>query len=161
MRVLGALIVLAISMASVNAIAARSGQATESASLSGTAADASGRALSNSTVQLRNVSTGKLVGSSMTDAAGQFSFPNLPPGTYVVEVLNAAGQIAGTSAALAVSAGWAMTGVSVTTVATPSAAAGSGHLMSTHAMIILGAAAAAGVAGGIAMASGGTASPSQ
>jgi len=159
MRVLCALIVLAISVVSVDIIAARPGQA-ESASLSGTASDATGRALSNTSVQLRNVSTGQVAGSTTTNALGQFSFLNLPAGTYLAEVINAAGQIVATSAAVDVSSGWAITGVGVTT---PEAApTGHSHIlgMSPRAAIIMGAAAAAGVTGGIAMA-GGTASPSQ
>jgi hypothetical protein len=158
MRVLRALIVLAISVMSVDVIAARPGQA-ESASLSGTAADATGRALSNTGVQLRNVSTGQLAGSTTTNALGQFSFLNLPAGTYLAEVINAAGQITATSSAVVVSSGWAITDVSVIT----SAAAKTGGTrilgMSPRAAIIMGAAAAAGV--GVAMAAGGTASASQ
>jgi len=113
MRVLCALIVLAISVVSVDVIAARPGQA-ESASLSGTASDATGRALSNTGVQLRNISTGQLASSATTNALGQFSFLNLPAGTYLAEVINAAGQIVATSAAVDVSSGWAITGVGVT-----------------------------------------------
>jgi hypothetical protein len=59
-----------------------------------------------------------------------------------------------------VSSGWAITDVSV--IASAAAGTGHGHIlgMSPRAAIIMGAAAAAGVAGGMAMA-GGTASPSQ
>jgi hypothetical protein len=160
MRVLRALIVLAISLTSVDVIAARSGQAPSSASLSGTASDNSGQVRANTGVQLRNVSTGQLVGSTTTNAVGQFSFVGLTPGTYVVEVLNTAGQIVGTSGSVAIRGGAAKTGVSVTTSAATKVAAATGF--SSHATaIILGAAAAAGVAGGIAVATGGTASPSQ
>jgi hypothetical protein len=164
MRVLAALIAVAISLTSVDAIAARPGQAASSSSVSGTASDASGRALSNAGVQLRNVSTGQLAGSATTNAAGQFSFAGLTPGSYVVEVTNASGQIVGTSGSLAVSAGVAVTSVGVTAAAGPAAAAATtvaAHGVGAHVTLILGAAAAAGVAGGIAVASGGTASPSQ
>jgi protocatechuate 3,4-dioxygenase beta subunit len=163
MRVLRALVVLAISVTSVDVLAARPGQSAAPASLSGTAADAAGRAMSNTGVQLRNVSSGQLVGTATTNAIGQFSFPGLNPGTYVVEVVSATGQIVGTSGSVVVGAGAAMTGVSVTaSAATKAAAAGAGSPFTAHhAIIILGAAAAAGVAGGIAMASGGTASASQ
>jgi Carboxypeptidase regulatory-like domain len=157
MRVLRALIVFAISVASVDIVAARPGQ-TESASLSGTASDAAGRPLSNAGMQLRNVSSGQIVGHTTTNAVGQFSFPGVPEGTYLAEVLNADGQTVATSAAVVVSSGWAITGVNVTA---PAAPAGGGHMLTTrHAAMILGAAAAAGVTTGVAMA-GGTASPSQ
>jgi hypothetical protein len=164
MRVLTALIAVAISLTSADAIAARPGQAASSSSVSGTASDASGRALSNAGVQLRNVSTGQLAGSATTNTAGQFSFAGLTPGSYVVEVTNTAGQIVGTSGSLAVSAGVAVTSVGVTTGTGAAAAAATtvaAHGLGAHVPLILGAAAAAGVAGGIAVASGGTASPSQ
>jgi len=159
MRVLRALIVLAISVASVDVIAAPPGPA-DSASLSGTASDSTGRALSNTGVQLRNVSTGQLAGSTTTNGVGQFTFLSLPAGSYLAEVINAAGQIVATSGAVDVSAGWAITDVGVTA---PAAAPAAGHTsilgMSPRAALIVGAAAAAGV--GVAVASGGTASPSQ
>src|SRR5215470_9530735 len=116
MRVLRALIILAISVVSVDIIAARAGQA-ESASLSGTATDAADHALANTGVQLRNVSTGEIVGHTTTNAQGQFSFLNLAAGNYLAEVVNASGQILATSAAVVVSSGWDITGVNVTTPA--------------------------------------------
>jgi hypothetical protein len=91
---------------------------------------------------------------------GQFSFVGLTPGTYVVEVLNTAGQIVGTSGSVVVSGGGAMTGVSVTTSAATKAAATPGFFSSHATALILGA-TAAGVAGGISAATSGTASPSQ
>jgi len=160
MRALPALIVLTLGLVSVNVIAARPGQTASAASVTGAASDVNGHVLSNASVQLRNVSTGQLVGSATTNAAGQFSFDHLPPGSYVVEVLNAAGQIVGTSGSVVVTAGAAVTGVSVSASAATKAA-GAGGFGSHHVGLILGAAAAAGVAGGVAMATGGTASPSQ
>ena len=160
MRVLRVLIALAISMASFNAYAARPGQ-DELASLSGTASDSTGHALANANVQLRNVSTGQLVGNATTNGTGQFNFPSLPAGSYLVEVVNPSGQIVATSGSVVVSPGWAVNGVSVTSYKETAAAPPSHHMLtSPHAMIIMGAAAAAGV--GVAMAaSGSTASPSQ
>jgi hypothetical protein len=160
MRVLHALIVLAISMTAVDVLAARPGQAPSSASLSGTASDNAGQVLANINVQLRSVSTGQLVGTTTANAVGQFSFVGLTPGTYVVEVLNTAGQIVGTSGSVVVSGGGAMTGVSVTTSAATKAAATPGFFSSHATALILGA-TAAGVAGGISAATSGTASPSQ
>jgi len=160
MRVLTVLIAFAISVASLDVSAARPGQ-DELASLSGTASDSTGHALANANVQLRNVSTGQLVGNATTNGMGQFNFPSLPAGSYLVEVVNPSGQIVATSGSVVVSPGWAVSGVSVTSYKETTAAAPSAHhmLTSPHALIIMGAAAAAGV--GVAMASGGTASPSQ
>jgi hypothetical protein len=161
MRVLSALIAAALSVTSVQLIAARPGQPASPASLSGTASDVNGHVLSNTGVQLRNVSTGQLAGRATTNGVGQFSFDSLPPGTYVVEVVSAAGQIIGTSGSVVVGAGAAVTGVSVTGSAATKAVASAGGFSTHHVGLILGAAAAAGVAGGVAMATGGTASPSQ
>ena len=159
MRVLTVVIALAISVASFDVYAARPGQ-DELASLSGTASDSTGHALANANVQLRNVSTGQLVGNATTNGMGQFSFPSLPAGSYLVEVVNQSGQILATSGSVVVSPGWAVSGVSVTSYKETTAAPASHHMLtSPHAMIIMGAAAAAGI--GVAMASGGTASPSQ
>jgi hypothetical protein len=82
--------------------------------------------MSNTVVQLRNLATGQLAGSTTSNVAGQFSFIGLNPGNYAVEVVNAAGQIVGTSASVAVSAGAAVTGVSVTASPLAAAAAGAG-----------------------------------
>jgi hypothetical protein len=160
MRVLRALIVLAMSVTAVDVIAARPGQALSSASLSGAASDNTGQVLANTGVQLRNVSTGQLAGSTTTNALGQFSFVGLTPGTYIVEVVNTAGQIVGTSGSVVVSGGAAMTGVSVTASAATKVAAATGFFSSHATALILGA-TAAGVAGGISAATGGTSSPSQ
>jgi len=159
MRMLLALIVVAAGVMGVDAIAAGSGQSASPASLSGTASDATGHALRNTVVQLRNISSGQLAGRTTTNAAGQFSFAGLPPGTYVVEATNAAGQIVGTSGTVPVSAGAAMTGVGVTASALASVAAPG--FIASHSVALIAGAAAAGVAGTIAAASGGTASPSQ
>ncbi len=74
MRVLQALIVLAISVTSVDVLAARPGQTPSSASLSGTASDNAGRVLANTDVQLRNVSTGQLVGITKANAVRAIQF---------------------------------------------------------------------------------------
>jgi hypothetical protein len=161
MRALPALIALAFCLVSVDVTAARPRQAESAASVSGTASDVNGHVLSNSSVQLRNVSTGQLFGTAMTNGVGQFSFDRVPPGNYVVEVVNPAGQIIGTSGSVVVSDGAAVTGVSVTGSAATKAAASAGVFSTHHLGLILGAAGAAGVAGGIAMATSGTASPSQ
>jgi len=161
MRVLRALLVLAIGMASVDVIAAPASQAASAASLSGTASDGTGRILSNAVVQLRNASSGQLAGTATTNAAGSFSFTGLNPGTYVVEVTNAAGQIVGTSGMVVVGAGAAVTGVGVTASVAKAVATHVGFLGPHTLPIVVGVASAAGVAGAIEAATGGDASPSQ
>jgi hypothetical protein len=124
--------------------------------------------VTNTVVQLRNLATGQLAGSTTSNVAGQFSFIGLNPGNYAVEVVNAAGQIVGTSASVAVSSGAAVTGVSVTAsaavAATAGVGAGAGSVAgagagASTAAIVGAAAAAAGVAG--AAVTNESASPSQ
>ena len=95
-------------------LSAASGQAATTASLSGTASSSSGQKLPGTVVQLRSLATGQLAGTTTSGALGQFGFVDLNPGNYAVEVVNAAGQIVGTSASVMVSVGAAVTEVGVT-----------------------------------------------
>jgi hypothetical protein len=54
------------------------------ATLSGTVTDASGSAVPNATVSIKNTSTG-IVKETTTDSAGLYSVPNLPPSVYEVK----------------------------------------------------------------------------
>src|SRR5262245_53247539 len=98
----------ALGASSSTQLFAAAGQAAATGSLTGTASSSSGQAMANTVVQLRNLATGQLAGSTTSNAVGQFSFIGLNPGNYAVEVMNAAGQIVGTSASVAVSAGAAV-----------------------------------------------------
>jgi hypothetical protein len=147
---------------------ARAGQG-QTASLSGTATSSAGQTVANATVQLRNLATGQLAGTTTSSATGTFSFSGLPAGNYAVEVVNAAGQIIGTSASIAVAAGATITGVTVTaTAAAAGAAAGAGAAgggaastgVST-ALIITSIAAAGGIAGVVVAVNRSDASPSR
>src|ERR1043166_7270587 len=105
-------ILLAFAVSAVPLAAAA--QAPATAALAGTASNTGGQTLVNAAVQLRNLATGQIAGTTTSNAVGQFSFIGLNPGNYAVEVVNAAGQIVGTSASVSVAAGAAVTGVSVT-----------------------------------------------
>jgi S-DNA-T family DNA segregation ATPase FtsK/SpoIIIE len=109
----------------------------QAASLAGTATSNTGQVLANYTVQLRNLATGQLAGTTTSSTTGAFSFGGLQAGNFAVEVVNVAGQIVGTSASVTVAAGATITGVTVS--ASAAAIAGAA-----------GAAAAAGAAGGAA-----------
>ena len=142
----------------VPVLSAAAGAAQATASLSGTARTNSGTALGNETVQLRNIATGQLTATTTSSASGAFSFTALPAGQYTVEVVNAAGQIVGTSAAVTVAAGAAVTGVGVTGTTVAAAAAG----LSTTAIIgITAAAVAGGIVTVVAINHNSNASPSQ
>ena len=113
--------------------------------------------------------TGQLAGSTTSNAAGSFTFTGLNPANYVVEVVNQAGTIVGSSSAVAVTAGATVT-VTVSTTAAAAiagaggaaAAAGGGAATAagvSTAVIVTTVAAAAGVAAAIAVAV--TGSPSR
>ena len=163
-RSLGVLVLLGAvgSYGSAYASAA-AGQAAATGSLSGTALSSSGVPVVNAVVQLRNLTTGQLTATAMSNGSGQFSFTGLTPGNYTVEIVNASGQIIGTSSSVSVGAGAAVTGVDVTgamAVAGAAAGSGAGAAGSTSTAAMVGAAAAAaGVAG--AAFTNSTASPSQ
>jgi len=44
-------------------------------------------------VRLRNVASGKVEAAAIANEAGQFAFPNIEGGTYVVELVNEAGSV--------------------------------------------------------------------
>ena len=115
--------------------------------ITGTAQSAAGQTLPNYTVQVRNLQTGQLAGSTTSNAAGSFSFAGLNPGNYIVEVVNELGAIVGSSAPIGVAAGATIAvTVSATAAAAIAAAGGAGIGLST-ALIVTTIAAAAGVAG--------------
>jgi hypothetical protein len=123
------------------------GQETPTGGVQGVARDAQQQTLASHTVQVRNVQTGQLVGSGTTNAGGQFTFSGLTPGNCVVEIVNAAGQIIGTTAPIAVAAG-TMASVTVTASAAGALAASSGAGFGIFGM---GTAASAALIGGVAV----------
>lgn len=122
------------------------------ASITGTAINPSGEPLANVVVQARDLVTGQVAASTTQSAAGQFSLVGLNPGPYVVEIVDRAGQIVGTSAFVSVAAGTAVTNATViaSTGALAAAAASSTALASTALGAVRAAAAAGGVAGVVA-----------
>ena len=69
----------------------------------------SGSPLSTFQVQLRTAHQRGLAASAAGTQAGQFAFNGLEPGPYVVELVDAAGRVAGFSAPLSVAAGSTVT----------------------------------------------------
>jgi len=149
--------------------AGRAVQGPPEGSISGTASTSTGQTVAKATVRLRNLTTGQLSGTTVSNAAGSFSFSGLPAGSYVVEVVNVAGEIVGTSAAVAVAAGAQVTGIVVAASAAAVAGVGgaatagvaAGGFFSSTAGIIAVAAAGAAVAGVTVAATSTTASPSR
>jgi hypothetical protein len=127
------------------------GQSEGAASVAGTSRDEKGSTVSHVKVNLRNLDTGKLAATTTSDDVGQFSFYGLKAGNYAIELVNDAGQLIGTSAAIAVTTGATVTGVTVTVGAATqaallAAAAGGGGGGISTALIVTAVAAGAGIA---------------
>lgn len=163
-RLVSVVLVSAILLLPWPAFAVRAQAAqSQGASISGKAATASGQPMANGTPRLRNLDTGKLAASTTSSAAGGFSFNGIPAGNYVIELVDAKGQIIGTSAPIAVTPGATITGVTVTAsaAATPGAIAGAAAGGIGTATTVAAVAAAAGIAGLVVATTRQTASPSR
>jgi hypothetical protein len=112
--------------------------------LRGVAKDSKGQNLAGSKIRIRNAGNGAVSSEVTSDATGAFAAPGLAPGSYVVEVVNAAGQVIGLSPAISIAAGATAT-VSVT--ATIGALAGIGATAGGLSVFGLGTAATVGVIG--------------
>lgn len=71
----------------------------------GIARDASQQPLPRTTVQIRNVATGQLVGTQVTGAGGEFLFTGMAAGNYVIEIVDRDGKIIGASVPFSVAEG--------------------------------------------------------
>ena len=118
--------------------------------ITGMAQNTAGEILPRFTVHVRSLQTGQLIGTTTSNAEGAFSFASLPPGNYVIELVNPAGAVVGTSASIAAGAG--TTSTAAVALATGAAAlAGGGAGLST-VLIVTGIAAAAGITGAVVVA---------
>jgi hypothetical protein len=70
----------------------------DSIGVAGTVYSSGLQPLSSIAVQIRNFKTGTLVSATRSDASGQYSFPGVQPGTYLVEVVDASGKVLGMTA---------------------------------------------------------------
>lgn len=135
------------------------------ASISGTVLNPGGQPIANVGMRARDLLTGRVAGSSSTSGAGQYSILGLPPGSYVIEIVDAGGQIVGTSSFISVAAGTAVTNATIMaasgTLGALSTAASLASLGATTAQSLTVAAAAAGVAGLVVAPTLPTGSPSR
>ncbi|MCX6537831.1 MAG: carboxypeptidase-like regulatory domain-containing protein [Acidobacteria bacterium] len=135
--------------------------------IAGTALNANKVVLTGVRVQLRNSVTGQLVGTTQSGLNGAFSFAGLNPGSFVVEIVNAAGQVIGVSTSLTLVAGGVISGITVAASAAGAlaGAAAAGGLASffttTGGILVLAGAGALATAGIIVAANAPTASPSR
>jgi hypothetical protein len=63
-------------------------RASALATINGNALNSVNGALPNTLVRLRDVKFGRIVGSSLTDHLGAYSFKGLDPGNYIVEIVS-------------------------------------------------------------------------
>ena len=84
--------------------------------MKGTAYSTTLQPLSGANLQIRNLDTGVKVGSTFSGARGEFAIEHLPPGTYIAEIVDAAGTLLGMSAPFALGGAPTVT-VSVVAVA--------------------------------------------
>jgi len=135
--------------AAAKPVKAQQTQTTQTGSLSGTAKDSKQKELPGVKVQVRD-RNGALVATGTTNGSGAFSFAGLAPGTYTIEIVDAAGNIVGTSAAVTLAAGGTAT-VTVTAAAAGAIAAGGGGgvglfgLGTLGTVAVIGGAATAGI----------------
>jgi hypothetical protein len=163
MRQLSAVLLIAIlGLPAAPAFAAAKAKAPAqggTGTLTGTAQGGGGQTLANYTVRLRDVGTGNLVGMTTSGAAGTFTFTGLSPANYVVEIVDAAGNIVGTSAGIAIVAGGTVSVTITASVAAALTGAAAGGL--STALIITTAAVGAGIVGIVVIANQNNASPSR
>src|SRR4051812_18744076 len=99
-----AALALVVTLTAAPLFAARAPRAQQLASIAGSATTSTGQTLANVTVQLRDLVTGSVAGTTTSTATGTFAFAGLQAGSYAIEVVSAAGQVVGTSASIAVAA---------------------------------------------------------
>ena len=115
--------------------------------IAGIVRDAQGQLLPGARLQLRNVDTGQVVARTRAGADASYEFNGVPtPANYIVEIVDDADRVIGLSAAAALAANGAVTGLVAALTAT--AAAGGAFFASTAGILLLvgiGAGVTAGV----------------
>ena len=124
-----------------------------------------GNPITEVTVRARDLLNGEIGGSTSTAAAGQFAV-TVNPGSYLLEVVDAGGQIIGTGPFVSAAAGTAVASATISVMngamSMVSTTAGLVSTLTTAAAkSVTYAAAAAGVAGVVTPADVATASPSR
>jgi hypothetical protein len=131
------------------------------AQVQGTVVAPDGRPLPRTTVRARNIDTGDIAGAPMTTMQGHFTI-TLGPGSYLLEIVDADGQIIGTSSLVSISNGTSVTVPTITATMGRSAGRVAALLGGTTTRAaIVSAAAAAGVAGVVMARDKSVASPSR
>ena len=132
-----------------------SASAKSTGTITGVARSTAGQPLGGHSVRVRSVRTGDVVATATTSANGSFLVSNLDPGSYVVEIVNTAGRIVGTSAIGTVVDG-SIASLMVTAASTELVGG-----MATALIVTLIAAGAIGTTAIVVATTGDEASPSQ
>jgi len=117
-----------------------------SGKIAGTVRDAQGQTLPGAKLQLRNVDSGQVVARTRAAGDAAYEFNAVPPGNYIVEIVDDSDRVIGLSAAAALTTGGAVTGLIA--ALTASTAAGGAFFASTAGILLLvglGAGVTAGV----------------
>jgi len=124
------MIVLALGVA-VAADAAQPG-----GKIAGSVRDAKGQLVPNARLQLRNVDTAQIVARTRAGADAAYEFNGVPaPASYIVEIVDDSDKVIGVSAAAALAANGAVTGLLAALTATT--AAGGAFFASTAGILLL------------------------
>src|SRR4051794_14950178 len=83
---------LALAMA-LAAGTTQTGVLAQSGTITGTAKDEAKKPFTENSVRARDVAQGAIAGTVPLDGQGAFSLPNLPPASYVVELVNKNGKV--------------------------------------------------------------------
>ena len=129
--------------------------AQSTGTITGVAKASAGQPLGGHSVRVRSVRTGDVVATATTSANGSFVVPNLDAGSYVVEIVDTAGRIVGTSA-IATVVGGSIASLAVTAASTELVGG-----LATGLVVVLIAAAALGTAAIVVATTGETASGSE
>lgn len=118
----------------------------EAATLRGETTTATGARLPNHKVRLREASTGKVAAETVSNGSAAFAFTEVAPAQYLLEIVNAAGQVIGVSSVISVGAGSSVFVTIAAKAAGAIAAAGGGislfGLGTTASVAVLAAAGA-------------------
>jgi len=135
-------------------------QSSAPAAIKGNVVTSAGQPLRDTVVRARNLLTGRIAGTTSTTGSGQFALAGLDAGRYVLEAVDAAGQIVGTSSFIFAAPGTTVAATVTATNGAVNTVTGAATL-STAAQSVKYAALAAGVAGMVAPGGVPTASPSR
>jgi hypothetical protein len=119
-------------------------RATAVATIRGIALTATNNPLVEARIRLRNARSGRIVNQDVTDRAGLFEFPEVDPGSYVVELVGSRSDVLAASDIMNPNGGDTISTVVKLPYEIPPAGGVLGH-MHASALVVTATAAAAGL----------------